>query len=121
MNWRMRRFQKRSGKYCGQDAAVYFDSGQALPDGGYRVFFRYVASGGVVGLQPDGYAATVTVKNGVILAMELRFRSFSAVGQTEVLPELLAEAAADSDFMLGYTDWGEAELMPTWVRLPLGH
>ena len=79
-----------------------------------------VAAGGAVWLRPDGYAASVIVENGLIMNMELCFRSFDGSSQTlALLPEFQAEAAADGDFMLGYNDNGGTELTPSWVRLPL--
>ncbi|SHH64559.1 hypothetical protein SAMN02745823_00604 [Sporobacter termitidis DSM 10068] len=108
--------------YCGSSdtVAVYYDSTQEQAGGGYRIFFRYVAAGGAVYLRPDGYAASITVKNGRISEMELRFRTYSVSTEPAVLlPEVQAAAAAGGDFMLGYDDDGSGRLAPFWPKLPL--
>jgi hypothetical protein len=108
---------KTVGKYCGTDAGVYYDSSRTPAGGGWTILFRYVAAGGSVWLKPDGYAASVTIKNGEITEMTLCFRSFSISDETPpALPsELQAAAAADGDFMLGYADDGSGLLKPAWV------
>jgi hypothetical protein len=120
-----RKVSETVGSYCGQNAAVYYDSDRALDEGGYQVYFRYVAEGGAIWLHPDGYAASVIVQNGIITEAVYHFRAYEALkydaldNPAVMLPELLAEAAAPCDFMLGYDDNGGAALNPSWVRLPL--
>lgn len=107
------------GKYCGKDAYVYFDSVTRTEDNGYRVEFNYMVAGGRVRFGGDGCAATVTVKDGAITEMELRFRSFSVSDtQRELLPEIQAAAASSGTFMLAYDDVGSEKLEPVWIALP---
>lgn len=107
------------GKYCGNDAYVYFDSVTRPEDNGYKVNFTYMVAGGLVRLGGDGYAASVTMKDGTITAMELRFRSYSVTDtQRELLPEIQTAAASSGAFMLAYDDNGSEKLEPVWIVLP---
>ncbi len=101
---------------CGVDADVYFDSIQQMQNGGYQIFFSYIISGGVVYLAADGYAAAVTVANGMVTEMELRFRSYSVSGETKLLPEEQAAAASNGAYRLSYLDNGsDTRLEPVWI------
>jgi hypothetical protein len=105
------------GKFCG-DAAVYFDTVSTI-SGGYQVTFRYVVAGGVVQLYQDGLAATVTIRNGVISEMELRFRSYTVSGvNKKLLPEIQVTAIAAGPFILSYPDNGGDSLEPCWTDAP---
>lgn len=107
------------GKYCGNDAYVYFDSITRPEDNGYKVNFTYMVAGGLVRIGGDGYAASVTMKDGTITAMELRFRSYSVRDtQRDLLPEIQTAAASSGAFMLAYDDNGNEKLEPVWIVLP---
>lgn len=106
-------------KYCGNDAYVYFDSVTRPEDNGYKVNFTYMVAGGLVRLGGDGYAASVTIKDGTVTAMELRFRSYSVTDtQRDLLPEIQTAAASSGAFMLAYDDNGSEKLEPVWIVLP---
>jgi hypothetical protein len=112
------------GKYCGDadDTAVCFESASAADSGGYLITFRYVVDGGVVQLGGDGAAAHVTVKDGQITEMELRYRNYAVSEDTrQLLPEIQASAASDGSFMLCYPDDGgdSSKLEPCWILSPL--
>ncbi len=105
-------------RYCG-DAVVCYESISADSDGGYKVRFRYIVAGGVVQLYRDGAAAVVTVRDGKIAEMTLRYRSYNISDEQEALmPELQVSAASDGPFMLCYPDSGGSwvRLSPCWVR-----
>jgi hypothetical protein len=105
------------GKHCGDAARVYFDA-VSSSGSSYRVTFTYVAEGGLVYLGRDGYAAAVTVTDGYISAMELRFRNYKVSDvNLSLLPEIQAAAAADGAFMLCYTDGGADILEPAWIAV----
>lgn len=107
------------GKCCGKDAYVYFDSVTRTEDNGYQVEFNYMVAGGRVRFAGDGCAASVTIKDGAITEMALRFRSFSVLdSQRELLPEIQAAAASSGAFMLAYDDNGSEKLEPAWIALP---
>lgn len=105
-------------KYCGKDARVYFDavSSSGPNPNSFQVIFTYMVAGGRVWLDRDGYAASVTVTNGAVSKMELRFRSFAITDQeSKLLPEIQAAAAAGGAFMLCYSDNGDGVFEPSWV------
>ncbi len=100
------------------DARIYYDAVSSRGAGSYVVFFRYVIAGGPIHLGQDGYAAAVTIENGVISQAELRFRSYAVAessGETEILPEIQAAAAVGGALMLCYYDNGGASLEPSWI------
>lgn len=104
------------GAYCGS-ADVYFDSIQAT-ENGYVIRFKYYAAGGQVYLHDDGYAASVTIQNGIISDMVLRFRSYNiTTKEIKLLPEIQAAAASGGAFMLCYPDNGGNTLNPVWVNI----
>lgn len=105
------------GSYCGA-AKIYFDAVSSPAAGIYVVTFKYVMAGGLIHLGQDGYAAAVTIKDGIISEAELHFRSYAvseSVSETALLPELQAAAAAGGAFMLGYIDNGNDQIEPSWV------
>ncbi len=105
------------GAYCG-DAAVYFDSISAIGGDSYRIFFKYIIAGGRIYLNQDGYAAAVTVKNGIINKMELHFRHYSIANEKkQLMPEIQTAAAAGGAFILSYSDNGRDSLQPSWVAV----
>jgi hypothetical protein len=106
-------------EYCGDGARVYFEEVRSGGPGSFEVLFTYVFAGGRVYLDQDGYAASVTITDGAISKMELRFRSFAVIGQVSgLLPEIQAAAASGGAFMLCYSDNGGTILEPAWVNVP---
>lgn len=105
------------GSHCGA-AHVYFDTVRSTTAGTYVVTFTYVIAGGRIYLGQDGYAASVTIKEGVLIEAELRFRSYTiseSVDKTDLIPELQAAAASGGDYILSYIDNGEKNIDPSWV------
>ncbi len=112
-----RQIAKTIAVTCGVDAAVYFNSIEKKPDGGYEVCFSYVVAGGVVHLYADGHAASVTVKDGAVSEMVLYFRNYTVTNETaQLLTEIQAAAASGGTFRLCYPDnGGEDPLNPIWI------
>lgn len=104
-------------RFCG-DAVVYFDSIRELEDGRYQVFFNYIAAGAVINMDSLDKAAVVTIQNGAIEEMTLRFRQYLASSETVMLPpEIQTAAAAKGAFVLSYSDTGSGNLMPFWGHI----
>jgi hypothetical protein len=100
------------------DAKVYLDSIVPLDDGGYTVTFQYVIAGGQVYLFDKGYAAQVTIRDGVINEVVLNFRNYKITEEPlRMLPEIQAAAASDGEFVLNYSDQGADKLEPEWVEI----
>ena len=93
------------------DAQVWF-SGISVSGNEATVTFDYYFAGGRVFLNDGEHAATVTIVNRTVTDMVLRFRTLTAEGETSLLPERQALAAADGEFRLGYNDSGSAT--PFW-------
>jgi hypothetical protein len=106
------------GDYSG-DASVCFDSAVPLEDGGWQVRFRYMIAGGRVFLGQDGFAALVTVSDGNVSEMELRYRNYRITDVPQIMiPEAQAAAAASGDFTLSYKDdWSHALMQPEWTAV----
>jgi hypothetical protein len=106
------------GRYSG-DAEVHLASITPLSSGGYTITFQYIIAGGQIYLLDDGYAAKVTVRDGIIDYMVLNFRKYKDTGVKQpLLPEIQAAAAAGGEFVLNYSDQGTEQVKPEWVKLP---
>ena len=99
-------------------AEVFFENIDFIDDDGSRIVnFGYYIAGGRIRLIDDMPAARFYVLGGVIMEAELRFRSFSVIGDeyVELLPETLIMAAADGEFVLNFSDTGADKMTPVWV------
>jgi hypothetical protein len=105
--------------FCG-DAAVYFETITGA-GGSYLVTFRYLVAGGPIHLYQDGYAAAITIREGSIAEMELRYRKYTLPGTREpLLPEIQVAAAAEGPFTICYADNGGNGILlsPFWASVP---
>lgn len=104
---------------AGGEARIYFDTVRKVGENKYQVTFFYVAAGGRVYLNGDGYAASVTIEGDVIDKMALRFRSYTAGADSGgLMPEIQTAAAAGGAYMLYYQDNGGDMIEPAWVPAP---
>jgi len=103
------------GKVCGA-AEIFYETIDQLEDGSHSVYFGYYIAGGSIYLPDDRYAARIAITSGVVTDLEINFRSYSYTGgQTVLLPERQALAAAGGEFLLYYSDSGAEVLRPAWV------
>ena len=71
-------------------------------------------------MQGDRHAASITFSSGTVTEIEVNFRNFSYTGElTRLMPEKLALAVADGEFMLCYFDAGSEIIKPAWVKYGL--
>jgi hypothetical protein len=104
------------GEMCG-DAEVFFESLDYDAENNILISFGYYIAGGIIHLHEDTYAARVRFMSGVIIGVELNFRSFTYTDEfTRLLFERQALAAANGEFVLSYFDSGTDILLPEWVR-----
>ena len=101
---------------CG-GAEVFFETLEERGSGeSSSAYFTYYIAGGRVFLLENEYAATISFTAGVVMELELNFRSFTLSGEyTGLLPERQALAAAGGEFMLCYSDTGAERLQPAWT------
>jgi hypothetical protein len=105
------------GEMCG-DAEVFLEALEYNEAGHCLISFGYYIAGGNIHLLEEAYAARVTFMSGVIIRVELNFKSFTYTDEyTRLLPERQVLAAANGGFMLSYFDSGEDILLPEWVRV----
>lgn len=99
------------------DAAVYFDTVTSPNTGAFVVTFKYVVAGGLVYIGQDGLAAAVTVKDGVVQEMDLRYKSYTVLNETvKLMREVQTAAATGGAFRLYYPDGGGDVIEPAWIK-----
>ena len=99
-------------------AEVYFTSIESESENQNDVTFSYYIAGGQVHMQEDGYAANITLSQGIVTSAQLNFRAFSVTEEyAALLPEIQAFAAANGAFALNYSDSGLAFMEPLWGAL----
>lgn len=112
--------ERTIGAQCG-DAELYLVSAEELGQE-YRIRFGYRLNGSTVWLYDEGWAAEFYVSQGYITKFTLRFRSYTATGDTAML--LPIERAAvilpgldreNGELVLQYRDRGESVVEPVWV------
>ena len=98
-------------------AEVFFEGMEHTDAGGKLITFGYYIAGGRIRLADDMPAARVLVSNGIVTEAELKFRSFSVIGEeyTELLSEILILAAAGGEFILNFSDTGADVINPVWI------
>ena len=103
------------GAVCG-DATIHFMKLEQFGDGSSVVTFQYGVAGGQVFINGEPWAAKVTVKNGAVTGMELRFRQYAVTDQNETLmPEIQAAVASAGELILAYPDTGTDSVRPAWI------
>ena len=98
-------------------AEVFFEYLEHANGDNRLATFGYYIAGGRIRLIDDMPAARVLVSGGVVMEAELKFRSFSVISEeyTELLPEVIALAAAGGEFVLNFSDTGAEQITPIWV------
>ena len=111
--------QQTLGERCGQ-ARLYL-SRAAEDSGALRLDFEYCLNGAAVSLE-GGSAASFLVENGRVVQFTLRFRSYTAGGQTALLlPQRQAMAVLEQlgdtgrELRLVYTDRGGETVSAQWA------
>ncbi|MCL1835868.1 MAG: hypothetical protein FWG48_06860 [Oscillospiraceae bacterium] len=98
------------------EAELFFESCDFSSSQICSVTFGYYIAGGRIHLREEGYAAKLTFREGALLNADVRVRSYSATEeQAQLLPEMLALAAAGGEFILCYSDSGQERLQPFWA------
>ena len=104
------------GSYS-SNAEVFFESMIYEAEDTASLYFSYFVAGGKIHLYEEGYAAKLVFVDGVIVEMELNFRSYTYNGDyTKLAPEKQILAAANAEFMLCYSDVGSERLQAAWVK-----
>ena len=109
------------GRSCG-DARLYLMGVRELGDGQWQIDFGYCLSGAAVSPGSGGYAARFLIRGTAVTEFTLRFRSYSAAGESEkLLPEEQAAAAAlalngqGRELIVRYEDSGAEIVRPVWT------
>jgi hypothetical protein len=98
-------------------AELFFETLELTAADSGVVTFGYYIAGGRIRLGEDVPAAKVFFTESIISEATLFFRNFSIISDeyTELLPELLAFAAAGGEFALSFPYVGSDTLIPTWI------